>query len=246
MATALVAFDELAPIRSFLKKLGGDRELVNGWTIRTAHRAKPSAAGKTTDHYWYDTHGQKFRSMKEIAAHFGLIDAPARAIGRCTPEQVDAKLFAGASEQGWSVIATQDGHNKYTSPDGRVFHRKDLALAWNPTDAASSSTGPPRKRTKPATLASGEPTHASNQERPAHNVCEAKPVCPISTGMARVRERLVQIRLEQYADQFDTLGFDDAAFLEQMDESALREVARLVGMKVGHAGRFAAWFPAPP
>ena len=46
-------------------------------------------------------------------------------------EEVDKKLWAGASDEGWRVhdAGRNDGHYRYTAPDGRLFHSKAEALS---------------------------------------------------------------------------------------------------------------------
>ena len=61
--------------------------------------------------------------------------------------------------------------------------------------------------------------------------------------MGPVRDMLVSLRLDQYADTFDDEGYDDLPFLMSMDVTALKEVAECVHMKPGHAAKFTALLP---
>ena len=58
-----------------------------------------------------------------------------------------------------------------------------------------------------------------------------------ATGGA-VHELLLKFRLAQYADAFEAAGYDDADFLMQLSADGAQQVARIVGMKPGHAHRF--------
>ena len=59
-----------------------------------------------------------------------------------------------------------------------------------------------------------------------------------------LRSCLAQLKLSQYADEFEHAGFDDVYhFLKELDEDALRGIAHDIGMKPGHAVKFANRFP---
>jgi hypothetical protein len=67
--------DKLTALRDFLVALGGNSNsalLLDGWTTRTEQRASGSSAG-TSDTYFFDTKGARFRSRLEVARHFRLI-----------------------------------------------------------------------------------------------------------------------------------------------------------------------------
>ena len=57
-------------------------------------------------------------------------------------------------------------------------------------------------------------------------------------GMDAVRALLVDMRLEQYAEAFDELGYDDMHFLLSLAEDELKEIAEAVHMKPGHRLKF--------
>ena len=152
-STALIVAPEWQRLTSYLEAHGGSAALVTGWRTRTGRRTSGGGkrgGGKAHDVYYYDENNTKFRSCKEVAQHFGLIDASNRIVGECLPAEVDAKLWSGASAQGWAVFCTRDGHRRYTAPDGRKLARKEDAHEWR-ADAAA----PPKRRrpAKPATAA---------------------------------------------------------------------------------------------
>ena len=64
------------------------------------------------------------------------------------------------------------------------------------------------------------------------------PPPPAAVGSAGVRAALVRLNLEQYADMFDELGYDDLPYLIQMGVEARGQVATEVGLKPGHARKF--------
>jgi len=150
---ALVVAPAWQRLTSYLEAHGGSAALVTSWRTRTGKRTSGGGkrgGGKAHDVYYYDENNATFRSCKEVAQHFGLIDASNRILGECLPAEVDAKLWSGASAQGWAVFCTRDGHRRYTAPDGRKLARKEDALEWR-ADAAA----PPKRRrpAKPATAA---------------------------------------------------------------------------------------------
>lgn len=63
-------------------------------------------------------------------------------------------------------------------------------------------------------------------------------------GMGPVREMLIALRLEQYAEAFEEEGFDDLPYLCSLDAASLAEVASTVNMKPGHAMKLKTMLPA--
>jgi len=61
-------------------------------------------------------------------------------------------------------------------------------------------------------------------------------------GMAAVCAMLSTIRLEQYVDQFEAMGYDDLRFLRSMTEAQIEQACADVGMsaKPGHVMRLKA------
>jgi hypothetical protein len=59
-------------------------------------------------------------------------------------------------------------------------------------------------------------------------------------GMAAVRASLVEMRLESYASALEDHGWDDLEYLATLDDERRREIGISVGMKPGHAAKFAA------
>ena len=55
---------------------GGEASMIAGWRTELYDRPTGNSAG-TTDRYFYDTSGKKFRSRAEIARALGLSGAPA-------------------------------------------------------------------------------------------------------------------------------------------------------------------------
>jgi FkbM family methyltransferase len=56
--------------------------------------------------------------------------------------------------------------------------------------------------------------------------------------MQLVRQLLRTLRLVQYADKFEDVGYDDADFLMQLNADEAEKVAQTIGMKPGHAHKF--------
>ena len=124
-------------------------------------------------------------------------DATRRVIGECGGTEVDAKLWRGASAQGWAVFCTRDGHRTYTAPDGRKLARKTDAHEWR----AGAGCLPPKRR-RALKLAPAEVTLSS----PLLLLTSTESAPAASTesvvddaASAAVRARLVRIGLEQYA-----------------------------------------------
>ena len=80
--------------------LAAKSALVAGWSTKVGARTNPQT-GQAQDIYYISAENVKFRSRKEVAQHFGLLEASVslRIIGECPPEAVDKKLWPGAAEQ---------------------------------------------------------------------------------------------------------------------------------------------------
>ena len=65
-----------AALRKFVVVCGGEESLVDGWRTELYDRSTGHSAG-TTDRYWYDRQGGRYRSRAEIARALGLSGAPA-------------------------------------------------------------------------------------------------------------------------------------------------------------------------
>ena len=48
-----------------------------------------------------------------------------------------------------------------------------------------------------------------------------------------------QLRLEQYAEALEELGYDDLNYLSMLGPDKLRQIGTEAGMKLGHAAKFA-------
>ena len=60
--------------------------------------------------------------------------------------------------------------------------------------------------------------------------------------MRTVRAILEHLRLPQYGDIFEELGYDDHVYLVRLGRDELLGVAAAAKMKPGHAGKFADLF----
>ncbi|CAJ1408365.1 unnamed protein product [Effrenium voratum] len=62
--------DDVAALAKYLAQRGKHVQL-QGWTARTEVRKTGNSAGHA-DLYWFSETGRRFRSMAEVARHFGL------------------------------------------------------------------------------------------------------------------------------------------------------------------------------
>ena len=62
---------KLATLARYLEERGGRPEL-QGWTVKTEVRKTGNSAGHL-DLYFFSKSGRRFRSMAEVARHFGLV-----------------------------------------------------------------------------------------------------------------------------------------------------------------------------
>lgn len=69
--TSRVSVEKLATLRHYIVSLGGEASLLEGWTARTERRTGGSSSG-TSDTYYYNPEGVKFRSRQEVLRKFGL------------------------------------------------------------------------------------------------------------------------------------------------------------------------------
>ena len=64
-------------------------------------------------------------------------------------ETVDARLWAGAAQQGWRLYATSsDGHYKYISPAGKSCNSRSEALMERTDKPVQPNRPPPRDRAR--------------------------------------------------------------------------------------------------
>mmetsp|Transcript_67792 Transcript_67792/g.148800 ORF Transcript_67792/g.148800 Transcript_67792/m.148800 type:complete len:176 (-) Transcript_67792:39-566(-) len=63
--------NKLAALRQYLEERGGRAEKLEGWSVKTEVRKTGNSAGHL-DLYWFSKSGRRFRSMAEVARHFGL------------------------------------------------------------------------------------------------------------------------------------------------------------------------------
>ena len=82
-----------ADLRKFVAVCGGDEAQVEGWRTELYDRSTGHSAG-TSDRYWYDRKGRRFRSRAEIARALGLSGAPSV---RIKGESVAGVLAPGES-----------------------------------------------------------------------------------------------------------------------------------------------------
>jgi hypothetical protein len=62
-------------------------------------------------------------------------------------------------------------------------------------------------------------------------------------GMALVRQALEALRLGEYADAFEEMGYDDLEFIQSMNGEQLQTLATNVRMKPGHFHKLQDWLP---
>ena len=60
------AQEALAVLRTYVEQCGGEGSAIDGWTTELYSRSIGNSAG-TTDRYFFDASGKKFRSRAEIA-----------------------------------------------------------------------------------------------------------------------------------------------------------------------------------
>ena len=63
--------DYLQGLREYIEGCGGDAAMVASWGVHTKQREGGTTAG-TSDTYFVSAEGRKFRSLPEVARHFGL------------------------------------------------------------------------------------------------------------------------------------------------------------------------------
>ena len=133
--------EALQGLGEYITKLGGSIELIAGWSARVVVRqTSNSSSNKVCDVYFYDTHGEKYRSKAEVGALFRLIERTPSMHGWQDEQSVNLKLWTGASQVGWTVHSTNDSHNTYVAPDGSMFKRKSDALAWPPVRSIAAES----------------------------------------------------------------------------------------------------------
>jgi hypothetical protein len=86
-----------------------------------------------------------------------------------------------------------------------------------------------------------QPARLSTPAPPPLATPPPAPTTQFASGMAAVHDVLVKLRLEQYAKALDDLGYDDLEFMLGVSSDSRREIAEAVGMKPGHAAKFADW-----
>ena len=64
--------------------------------------------------------------------------------------------------------------------------------------------------------------------------------------MEAVADLLDRFRLAAYVEAFDEKGYDDLAWLLQMDGTQVEQLIADVGMKPGHAAKFQQYLAAEP
>jgi len=72
-----ITAEHLPKLEEYVVSCGGDASMVAGWYMKKDVRADGCSAG-TTDLYFFDPLGKKFRSRAEIARHLQLEGAPAK------------------------------------------------------------------------------------------------------------------------------------------------------------------------
>ena len=97
--------DYLQGLREYIEGCGGDAAMVASWGVRSAEARGGVAAG-TSDTYFVSAEGRKFRSLPEVARHFGLDPKGGSAKGvsvasrRKSLAKAEATPSAGADDGG--------------------------------------------------------------------------------------------------------------------------------------------------
>ena len=142
---------------------------------------------------------------------------------------------------GWSCTRRQHpGGTRYVvyrhQASGKTA--RSIKEAWRLEDATGQPAAANASAANPdaSPALSRTPSSTSN----ATPVVAPLPAAP-SDPMEAVRRLLTTARLEQYAAAFDEAGYDDISYLLSIagQAEALRELASHVGLKPGHAARFA-------
>ena len=97
--------DYLQGLREYIEGCGGDAAMVASWGVHTKQREIGATAG-TSDTYFVSAEGRKFRSLPEVARHFGLDPKGGSAKGvsvasrRKSLAKAEATPSAGADDGG--------------------------------------------------------------------------------------------------------------------------------------------------
>ena len=79
-----------------VEEWGGDASMLDGWRTEVHDRPTGSSAG-TTDRYYFDEFGKRFRSKAEIARALGLAGAPAPGARRASEAPARMKALTSFS-----------------------------------------------------------------------------------------------------------------------------------------------------
>ena len=79
------------------------------------------------------------------------------------------------------------------------------------------------------------------QEQPKEQAAAAAAAIQPTSGMAAVSAALTALGFAQYADKFAPEGYDELDWLKEKEPEQLEKIGLEIGMKAGHAKRFADW-----
>ena len=162
------------------------------------------------------------RDSLDYTFHCSLCKAPFRKRTKPKAESVVPDCFLPPSER--SSRATTSGSAR--DMEHRPSHGKSNRVAPAAEDGVAEGTA--RGAEEPPAVEAPIPNGGAPPAPPP----------PAAVGSAGVRAALLRLNLEQYADMFDELGYDDLPYLIKMGVEARGEVATEVGLKPGHARKF--------
>ncbi|EOD08038.1 hypothetical protein EMIHUDRAFT_125016 [Emiliania huxleyi CCMP1516] len=176
------------------------------------------------------------------AATAGPSVASIAAIGT----KVDARYINDDGTVSWygAVITAVHGDGFTLDwDDGDTAQRRQpkmhVRLSARPSSGAppSSSTAAADTIATAAAATATAPPAAPNPSPPTSRLFTPDGQAPTG-GMPAVAAALARIGLQAYVAAFDTEGYDDLEFLRGMDAVERADVAKAIGMRPGHAGKF--------
>ena len=106
---------EAQRLREYIEGCGGDADLVSDWGVHTKQREIGATAG-TSDTYFVSAEGRKFRSLPEVARHFGLDPKAAPKKKRAPGVSAAEKAAAAAAEA--AALAAAEAEEEEAPADG--------------------------------------------------------------------------------------------------------------------------------
>ncbi len=226
----------LERLGQYIESLGGTADLVARWTAQYSTRVKASGP-RQRDPYFFSASGDRFRSMPEVARHLrrlGLLSSKGESQKGQRRKRCRADDEAAASDDGCGGGdggggGGDGGGGGGDGGGGDGGGGGGIAVAH---DGAAAGAGG-----GPLVSPAANPAAA---EAPAGGAAES------AVGMAAVRAMLVACRVEQYAETFCELGWDDLDHLLEMGDDELRGVASSCGMLPGHSQKWIALLARMP